>query len=616
MLTERNDTGRMIPPEIEKPARYTGGELNSVIKTEYELDFGFCFPDIYEIGMSHVGLNLLYELLNSRENVFAERYFAPWKDMADSMKERGELLSSLETGRPLKDTDIAGFNISYEMCYTTILDMLDMGGIPVLASQRDDSYPVIVGGGSCVVNPEPVADFFDVFVPGDGEEAILRLCDIYIKHKKKGFSKSAYLRELAETGGFYVPSMYTVNYHPDGRVAKTVALEGAPEKVERNILTDFDGAFMITRPVVPFVNTVHDRCTLEIMRGCTRGCRFCQAGYIYRPVRERSAERILREAESVIDSTGYDEISLASLSSGDYSEINKLVGDLLDRFEERRVSVSLPSMRVDSFAPEVAEKLQRVRQTGLTFAPEAGSQRLRDVINKNITEEDILGTVREAFASGINTVKLYFMIGLPTETYEDLDGIVDLVKKIKGLYYETPKELRNGMIRINVSASNFVPKPQTPFQWCAQNRKEELLSKQDYLFKNLKMKGVKFSCHDVDTSFMEAVLARGDRRMSRVILDAYKKGCRLESWSENFDINLWRKLFAKNDLDPSWYACRERGEDEVFPFEHIDYLIDRAYLWKEYSRAIASETTDDCRKHCMACGLQGKGCNMHKGEKV
>lgn len=598
--------------EIEKPARYMGGELNCVYKKGAPVLFALCFPDIYEVGMSHLGSAILYKILNAREDTYAQRVYAPWTDMGARLAKAGAPLCSLEEDRPLHAFDIVGFNLSYEMSYTSVLYMLDLGGIPLLASERE-GCPIVAGGGSCVVNPEPVADFFDLFVIGDGEEAAGELSGLMAAHKKKGFDRKAFLLSAAKLDGVYVPSLYRPEYNADGTISKIKALLGAPEKIQKRLARDLNAAPAVTRPVLPYIATVHDRCVLEIMRGCTRGCRFCQAGYIYRPVRERSVGALLSQARQVICATGYDEISLSSLSSGDYSGIGELAGALLTEYEEKKVSVSLPSMRVDSFPPEVAEKLQHVRQTGLTFAPEAGTQRLRDVINKNVTEEDIFEAVRNAAGSGTRTIKLYFMIGLPTETQEDLLGIADLARRIRDEAAKAPREGRRARIAITVSVACFVPKPQTPFMWEAQDTLDVLWGKIAFLRERLKIRSVKFDYHDPRLSFLEAVFARGDRRLSAVLLKAHASGCVFDSWQDCFDPKKYDRAFEESGIDPKWYANRKRELTEIFPFSHIDYGIDENYLKKELEKAYAGEGTPDCRKGCRACGLEKDGLCIQGG---
>lgn len=598
-----------VTGEVEKPARYMGGELGIVHKPDAFVQFALCFPDVYEVGMSHLGSAILYEVLNAREDTCAQRAYAPWPDMGRVLREAGANLCSLEEDKPLHAFDMVGFNLSYEMCYTNVLYMLDLGGIPLLASGRADGCPVVVGGGSCAVNPEPVADFFDLFVIGDGEETAGELCGMFAAHKRKGFARAAFLRDAAQIPGVYVPSLYEPAYNADGTIREIRAQSGAPERVRRRAVADLDAAPAVRRPVLPYIGTVHDRCVLEIMRGCTRGCRFCQAGFLYRPVRERRADTLLAQAREIIACTGWDEIALSSLSSGDYSHIGELAQRLLTEFAQKRVSVSLPSLRADSFAPEVAEKLQHVRQTGLTFAPEAGTQRLRDVINKNVTDSDILGTAENALRSGASTIKLYFMIGLPTETYEDIEGIAALVHKIKGLSRALPQKGRRPL-QITVSAACFVPKPATPFMWEAQEAQEELRAKIACLKSRLSVRGVKFDYHNPRQSFLEAAFARGDRRLSGVLLTAYRAGCIFDSWQDFFSYEKYAQAFDACGLDPAWYANRQRDEREVFPFSHIDSGIDTGYLLAEREKAYAQQATPDCRAGCLGCGLQRHGCAM------
>lgn len=602
---------------VEKPARYVGGELNSIIKDpqKVEVHFALCFADTYEVGMSHLGINILYEIINALPSIWAQRAFCPWPDMMEALRGSGEPLRSLEGGMPLCDFDIVGINLSYEMCYSNVLAMLDLGKLPLFARDRQDSDPVVVGGGACTVNPEPIADFFDLFVLGEGEEVVRELCILLARHRKDGFSRGAFLRDAAKLQGVYVPSFYAPVYHKDGTIRKiAVELEDVPPIVKKRIVENFDAEQTVKKPVLPYINTVHDRCTLEIMRGCPRGCRFCQAGFAMRPVRERRAETVREVARNVIAATGYDEISLSSLSSGDYSQIDELVNGLVTEFCDQHVSVSLPSLRIDSFEKDLATGLQQVRKTGLTFAPEAGTQRLRDVINKNITQEEILATVVRAFESGVSSVKLYFMIGLPTETLEDLDGIADMVKEIRSAFYNVPREKRNGFLNITVSASCFVPKACTPFMWEAQDTIEELKKKQQYLRSKLKIKGVKFNYHDADLSFLEAVFARGDRRLAPALLLAYQNGAVMDAWQEYFSLERYLDAFRACGIDPAFYATRTREAGEVMPFEHLDCRIDKIFLRRERDKAYEGITTQECRKKCHACGIQ-KYCRLAKNKK-
>ena len=593
--------------QVQKPTRYTGGEMNTQLKPwdSAKLHFAFCFPDTYEVGMSHLGMKILYAAMNQQPDMLCERAFMPWVDMMDLMKQEKVPLFTLESRSPLSAFDVVGFTLQYEMSYSNILAMLELGGIPLLRENRREEDPIVVAGGPCAFNPEPLADFIDAFMVGDGEEQILDLNRVIMQGREEGASRMTILKRLCAIRGVYVPALYDVKYNADGTIASMKPnCPEAPEKVLKAIIPHLDKAFYPTEIPVPYMEIIHDRIMLEIMRGCTRGCRFCQAGILYRPVRERSLEHLVQMAQQLENATGYEEISLTSLSSGDYTCLAELIRELIRRLDEKHVSISLPSLRLDSVLKDSLEATQKEKKTSLTFAPEAGTQRLRDVINKGVTEEDLMSKVSDAFHGGWSSVKLYFMMGLPTETTEDLDGIADLAKKVVDAYFAVPRGERAKGLRVVCSASVFVPKPFTPFQWEPQDTQEMVREKQSHLREKLRIKGVTFNYHESDLSYLEACFARGDRRMGQVLLRAYQKGCMLDGWTELFKYDMWREAFAELGIDPAFYAYRRREKDEIMPWDVIDCGVTKEFLWREKEKAEKAQTTKDCRKGCNGCGLQ------------
>lgn len=611
----------MYPKEIEKfllgvqkPGRYTGGELNSIVKDKSKIDirYAFCFPDTYEIGMSHLGMKILYSLVNARDDAWCERVFAPDVDMEQIMRDNGIPLYALESGEAIRDFDLIGFTMQYELSYTNVLNMLDLAGLPVRSRDRKDLTPIVIAGGACVCNAEPMAEFFDITLPGDGEEVTNELIDLLKEYKAKGATKQEFLEAAAQIKGVYVPSLYEVEYNDDCTVKSITPTHGAPEKVEKRNVADLDKMFAPTEFVVPFLEVVHDRTTVEIFRGCIRGCRFCQAGFLNRPLREKSPEVVEAQCRSICEKTGYDEISLCSLSTSDYRGLEKLITDMLPWTVENKINISLPSLRADNFPKELMEQLNAVRRSGLTFAPEAGTQRLRDVINKNITEEEVLSTARQAFAGGWTAVKLYFMIGLPTETEDDIRGIADLAQAVVDEFYHNENKPKGKGVNVSVSVASLVPKPFTPFQWEPQDRPDTLIEKQNFLISCVKTRKVSVSRHVPWTSFLEGVFARGDRRLCDVIETAWRKGCKFDSWEEHLDREKWMDSFAENGIDPFFYTARKRSFDEVLPWDHMDYGVTKKFLIRENEKAHRGETTASCREKCAGCGaarLNGGVCN-------
>ncbi len=599
--------------KVQKPTRYTGGELNSVMKNpgEVELRFGFCFPDVYEIAMSHIGMKILYHTLNDRDDTYCERVFAPWPDMAEEMKKNNMRLFALETGDEVMHFDILGFTLQYELSYSNVVYMLKLADIPILASERDESFPIICGGGLCAYNAEPIAEIFDFFMLGEGEESIHEVTEEYIKWKKSGKKdKREYLKAIAKLDGIYVPSFYDVEYNSDNTIKSiTPNVPEAKPQVKKRIMKDFDKTFAPKKVIVPFGEVVHDRVMLEVFRGCIRGCRFCEAGYAYRPVRERSAETLTELADSLLCSSGYDEISLSSLSTSDYSELKELTDNLLEITERKKIGLSLPSLRIDNFSMELMKKVQAVRKSGITFAPEAGTQRLRDVINKNITEDNVMKSAKMLFEGGWTNLKLYFMIGLPTETDEDVLGIAQLSERVLDQYFAIPKEERAKNINITTSTSSFIPKPFTAFQWSKQISREEIIRKQDILKANIKSRRIRYSWHDNKVSYLEGVFARGDRRLLKAVIRAVEKGCCFDGWDEYFKFDTWLEAFAECGIDPDWYL-RERSYDEVLPWEHISIGITKEFFMGENEKAKRGETTPNCRQQCSGCGVNSFGAGV------
>lgn len=601
--------------KVQKPARYTGGELNSVIKDKNNIDvrFAFCFPDTYEIGMSHLGGKILYGLLNNIDYVWCERVFAPWFDFEEQMRCNGIHLYGLESGDDISTFDFIGFSLMYEMSYTNVLNMLDLAGIPIRSADRKDLSPIVILGGPCTCNPEPLAPFADIVCLGEGEEVLCEVVELYRQCKTNKLSKTEFLKKAAKINGIYVPSFYDVDYNEDGTVkAVTPNVSEAPATVRKSVAADFDKAYFPDKFVVPYIDIVHDRAMLELFRGCIRGCRFCQAGFIYRPIRSRKPETLNRQASLLCKTTGYDEISLSSLSTSDYRYLPELMPELMDWTEKEGVSLSLPSLRVDNFSRSLMEKISSVRKSSLTFAPEAGTQRLRDAINKNVSEEEIFKTCRLAFEGGWTSVKLYFMLGLPTETMEDIEGIAELSQRIVDTYYSMPNRPKGKSVNVSISVATFVPKSFTPFQWEAQDTSEMIIEKQQHLRESIKSKKISLSCHENHTSFLEAVLARGDRRLADVIETAWRSGCHFDSWDEGFDYDKWMDAFKKCGLDPAFYANRKRSFDEVLPWDHIFYGVNKKFLQRENEKAYRNETSFNCREKCSACGasvLTGGVCN-------
>ena len=588
---------------VQKPARYTGGEYNEIIKDKAAVDvrFAMCFPDTYEIGMSNLGLRILYGSMNQAEGVWCERAFAPWGDMEEEMRKEHIPLYALESGDSLKNFDFVGFSLGYEMAYTNVLNMLDLAHIPLHSDQRGEDDPIIVAGGTCVYNGEPLADFIDIFSLGEGEDVTLEMIDLYRKGKQAGWSRAEFLQNAAQVPGLYVPSLYEISYHQDGTVQAITPTHGAPEHIRKRIVADLDKSYFPVKTIIPSTDIVHDRVMLEVFRGCIRGCRFCQAGYCYRPVRPKSVDLLVQQGIASCKDSGYQEMTLSSLSTSDYRPLTELCDGLLEYCDPRNININLPSLRADGFSMGIMQRLQRVRKTSITFAPEAGTQRMRDTINKNVKEEDLLQSCRTAFEGGCNAVKLYFMLGLPTETDEDVIGIARLAEKVYWTWKNYAVNKSRGL-RITVSTSFFVPKPFTPFQWEAQITRDEYHRRVDLLRGSIKNKSIQYNWHEMETSYIEAVLARGDRRLGKLLETVWRKGGRLDSWSEYFSFERWMEAFAETGIDPDFYALRERPKDGILPWSMIDIGVHPEYLWREREQAYRSVITPDCRVQCMGCG--------------